>query len=140
MTLFASHIGVLTSNALSEFDVSENATTMYLRPFYFVFEEAQASVDGPTSPLSVVGMRTYTYKLPSNFDALLAHARTRPTIRAVVCLYHSLNDLQHNPTPFLDALSPTTESIGLVLAYEEVKGSEYRAVGVNVATLEPDGA
>ncbi|KAI0763917.1 hypothetical protein BC629DRAFT_1596848 [Irpex lacteus] len=121
------------------FDVSEQATTMRMNPFYFIFEEA-LSTDRSVSALSVVGMHAYIheyYEFPANFDALVNHARTHPTIRALVLLFRSINHLQESLKPFLEVLTMATETIELVLAYE--KEEEGQAVGVDLVTLELNG-
>ncbi|KAI0731732.1 hypothetical protein BC629DRAFT_625863 [Irpex lacteus] len=122
------------------FNVSEQATTMHASVFHFVFEEAPAT-DRPDSVLSVVGMHAYIHeynKLPANFDALVNHARTQPTIRALVLLFNSLDYLQESLKPFLEVLTLVSETMDLVLAYEKME--ECTAVGVDLVTLEPNGA
>ncbi|KAI0763913.1 hypothetical protein BC629DRAFT_1542807 [Irpex lacteus] len=121
------------------FNVSEQTTAMQLRPFHFVFEEAPAT-DRSASALSVVGMHAYivySSDLPANLDALIKHASTQPTIRALVLLFESLDDLQKSMEPFVQVLALTAETIELVLAYEDEE--ERRAVGVDLTTLEPNG-
>ncbi len=105
--------------------------------FHFVFEEAPAT-DRPDSVLSVTGIYVYISSLPVNFDALVNHTRTRPTIRALVLLFDSLDYLQESLKPFLEVLTLAGETIDLVLAYEKKK--ECTAVGVDPFTLEPNGA
>ncbi len=110
--------------------------------FNFVFEEAPFT-DRSASALSVVGLHTYIHDrnssdLPANFDALVDHASTQPTIRALVLLFDSLDDLQVSVKPFVGVLAPVTETIELVLAYEEEE--EDKAVSVDLVTLEPNGA
>ncbi|KAI0748977.1 hypothetical protein BC629DRAFT_1599073 [Irpex lacteus] len=133
-------------NVRIAFDVSEQATTMDLYPFHFVFEEAP-STDRSASALRVVGVHAYIWstsddlpfaKLPANFDALVNHARTHPTIRALVVLSDSLDCLQNSVKPFVEVLALATETIELVLAYE--KEEERQAVGVDLFTLKPSGA
>ncbi|KAI0748980.1 hypothetical protein BC629DRAFT_130016 [Irpex lacteus] len=124
------------------FDVSEQTKTMRLEPFSFVFEETPAPTDRSVSALSVVGMHAYIVdhswrRLPANFDALVTHTRTHPTIRALVLLFDSSDRLQKSIKPFVEVLALATGTIELVLAYEEWK--EPRAVGVDLATLEPNG-
>ncbi len=112
---------------------------MNLYPFHFVFEEAPAT-DRPDSVLSVVGIHAYIYhlrELPASFDALVNHARTRPTIHALVLFFDSFDYLQESIKPFVEVLALATGTIELVLAYEE---KERKAVGVDLATLEPNGA
>ncbi|KAI0797434.1 hypothetical protein BC629DRAFT_1592465 [Irpex lacteus] len=123
------------------FDVSEQATTMYLYPFHFVFEETSAYTDRSASALSVVGMHAYIVdhswrRLPANFDALVTHTRTHPTIRALVLLFESLDRLQNFVKPFIEVLVLAAETIELVLAYEEEE--EDKAVSVDLVTLEPN--
>ncbi len=115
---------------------------MRVDSFYFAFEEAP-STDRSASALSVVGMHAHIddrslRKLPANFDALANHARTHPTIRALVLLFRSLDDLQKSMETFVQVLALAAETIDLVLAYEERE--ERRAVGVDPVTLEPNGA
>ncbi|KAI0797433.1 hypothetical protein BC629DRAFT_1734336 [Irpex lacteus] len=117
------------------FNVSEQATTMHASVFHFVFEEAPAT-DRPDSVLSVTGIYVYISSLPVNFDALVNHTRTRPTIRALVLLFDSLDYLQESLKPFLEVLTLAGETIDLVLAYEKKK--ECTAVGVDPFTLEPN--
>ncbi|KAI0763892.1 hypothetical protein BC629DRAFT_1737939 [Irpex lacteus] len=123
------------------FNILEQATTMRLEPFCFVFE-GTPSTDRSASSLSVVGMHAYiegSYYLPAadNFDALVNHARTQPTIRALVLLFDSSDRLQEFVKRFVEVLALTTETIDLVLAYE--KEEERKAVGVDLVTLEPNG-
>ncbi|KAI0763901.1 hypothetical protein BC629DRAFT_1596841 [Irpex lacteus] len=126
-----------------EFDVSEQATTMYMEPFHFVFEEAPAT-DRPDSVLSVVGIYAYLNgyglrAIPANFDAMVSHARTHPTIRALVVLSDSSYRLQKFTKPFVEVLALAAQTIELVLAYEDDSEEERRAVGVDLVTLEPNG-
>ncbi|KAI0748982.1 hypothetical protein BC629DRAFT_130072 [Irpex lacteus] len=121
-----------------DFNVSEQATTMRASVFHFVFEEAPAT-DRPASALSMVGMHAYIVNtLPGNFDALVNHARTRPTIRALVVLFDSFAALRASVRHFVEVLVMAAETIELVLAYEERE--ERKAVGVDLVTLEPNGA
>lgn len=110
--------------------------------FHFVFEETPASADRSVSALSVVGIHAYINKyvndLPVNFDALVHHAKTHPTIRVLVLLFSSLRSLQESLKPFVEVLTLASETIDLVLAYEDEE--ERRAVGVDLVTLEPNGA
>lgn len=130
---------ILTSSALAGFNVSEQATTVELDRFHFVFEEAP-STDRSASALRVVGIHAYIYNVPANFDALVNHASIHPTIRALVLLFDSSDRLQEFVKPFVEVLTLTTqaETIELVLAYEE--GRENKAVGVDLVTLKPNGA
>lgn len=132
----------MTSSALAEFDVSEEQeATMQLVPFQFVFGEA-LSTHRSASALSVVGMHAYIYKyanFPANFDALVNPLRTHPTIHALVLLFDSLDRLRKSMKPFAHLFSPSTGAIDLVLSYSEGK-KEGRAVGVDLVTLEPNGA
>ncbi|KAI0763919.1 hypothetical protein BC629DRAFT_969855 [Irpex lacteus] len=137
-----------------EFNVSEQATTMRMDPFHFVFEEATASTDRSASALSVVGVHAYIHKyatLPANLDALAKHASTQPTIRALVLLFYSFDILQDSVKPFVEVLGPATEAIEFVLAYEEEEEKSKaeqdggrkktgRVLGADLATLEPSGA
>ncbi|KAI0763910.1 hypothetical protein BC629DRAFT_1596844 [Irpex lacteus] len=121
------------------FDVSEQATTMRLGHFDFAFEEAPAT-DRSASALSVVGIHAYIYNsdnLPANLDALVNHARTQPTIRALVLLFRSIHHLQKSMNPFVQVLTLTTETVELVLAYE--KKEKCGAEAVDLVTLEPNG-
>ncbi len=115
---------------------------MHLYPFRFVFEEAPVT-DRSASALSVVGMHAYimyTTDLPAHFDALVDHARTQPTIRALVLLFESLSHLEESVKPFVQVLGPASETIDLVLAYEAKNWMERKAVSVDLVTLEPNGA
>ncbi|KAI0763894.1 hypothetical protein BC629DRAFT_1443100 [Irpex lacteus] len=151
------------------FDVSEQATTTRMDPFHFVFERAPLT-DQSASALSVVGMHAYIddfdlRTIPANFDALVNHARTQPTIRALVLLFDSFERFQNSMKPFVEALDPATEAIEFVCAYEEEKDEEEkdeeekdeeekdeeekggkkrreltgRVLGVDMFTLEPTG-
>ncbi|KAI0763870.1 hypothetical protein BC629DRAFT_1542371 [Irpex lacteus] len=130
-----------------KFDVSEEGIIeMRAGPFRFVSEETLTSTDRSVSALSVAGMHAYIQsdcneyisdKLPANFGALVNHVRTQFTIRALVLLFDSFEHLQHSMKDFVDVLGPATETIELVLAYEE---GGHKAVGVDLVTLEPNGA
>lgn len=150
--LFASHTDIERS---AGFDVSEQVTTMNLYPYSFVFEEAPASADRSASALSVVGMHAYIYdsnELPVNFDALVNHTRTHPTIRvALLLLFDSFDNLQERLKLFIEALDPATEAIEFVFAYEEEEEKSKaehdgerkktgRVLGADLTTLEPSGA
>ncbi len=117
---------------------------MELGLFCFVFEEASSKPeDRSVSALNVVGMHAYIYDsiystVPIDFDALVNHDRTRSTIRALVLLFDSIDHLRNSVKPFAEVLALETETIELVLAYEDKE--ERRAVCVNPVTLEPNGA
>ncbi len=113
---------------------------MRLGRFHFAFEEASAPTDRPDSVLSVVGMHAYISSLSANFNALVSHARTYPTIFTIVLLFGSLHSLQQSLKHFVEVLALATETIELVLAYEDDSEEERRAVGVDLVTLEPNGA
>lgn len=142
MTLFASHRGILTSSALAEFDVSEQATTdLRAGLFHFVFERAPLT-DRSASALSVVGIHaSIGNMLPVNFDALVDYLRTHPTIRAlqVILLFNSLYSLQESLKPFVEVLraAMAPENVELVLAYKQER---CKAVSVDLVTMEPSGA
>ncbi len=110
---------------------------MELEPFGFVFNGAPLK-DRPASALSVVGMCAYIHSLPVNLDPLLNHARTHPTIRSLVLLFDSLDRLEQSLKPSAEVLTLASETIDLVLAYEMEE--ERKAVGVDLVTLEPNGA
>lgn len=121
---------------------------MYLGSIRFVFEEAPSTTSRPPSSLSVVGIHAYIYNdswpsskicsRPVNFDVLVNHARTSPTIRATVFLFDAFDRLQESMKPFIRVLGAETEAINFVLAYEEEE--KRRAVGVDPVTLEANGA
>ncbi len=114
--------------------------------FHFVFEE-HTSEGRLVSALSVVGICAYinehpSTNLPASFDALVNHIRTHPTIRALILLFDSFDRLvQESITPCLDGLVLVTETIQLhvVLAYESEE-EHSKAIGVDLVTLEPNGA
>lgn len=119
---------------------------MYLSPFQFVLEEISAT-QRSTRALGVIGVHAhidfrYKYALPANLDQfgpLIHHLRTRPTIRIAVLLFTSLHNLKQAIQASTHVLDPVvTGSSTLVLMYEEEE--ERRAVGVDLITLEPDGA
>ncbi|KAI0763872.1 hypothetical protein BC629DRAFT_1542394 [Irpex lacteus] len=126
------------------FCVLEQSTTdLRIGIFLFVFEAtlAAATTDRSVTALSVAGMHAYIdsddiAKLPANFDALVNHARTHPTIRALVLLFDSFDRLKKSLEPFVQVLALAAENIELVLAYEMEK--ENKAVGVDLVTLEPN--
>lgn len=118
-------------------------------PFHFVFEETLASTDRSVSALTVVGMHAYIDdshwhrdRLPANFNALINHLSTLPTIRATILLFVSFEHLQKSMEPFLSflqALIPATEAMNIFLAYQALEEGR-KAVGVDLATLERNGA
>ncbi|KAI0727733.1 hypothetical protein BC629DRAFT_1577204 [Irpex lacteus] len=112
--------------------------------FHFVFEEAPAT-DLSASALSVVGVHAYIHMyegFPANFDAqaLVDHARTLPTIRALVLLFQSSDRLLESKKPFVEVLqvAMAPENVELVLAYKEEE-EEGKAVGVDLVTLKTNG-
>ncbi len=109
---------------------------MQLNSFYLIFEKASSTAS--SSALSVVGMYTYINSdLPVDFNALVTHTRTSPTIRSLVLLFVSLDSLHQFLNPFVEVLALATHTINLVFAYDEKK--EHRAVGVDPVTLDPNG-
>lgn len=113
---------------------------MELRPFHFVFEGATPT-DRSASALSVVGMCAYIHKhstFLADFDVLVNHARTGPSIRSLVLLFDSFDLLRQPLNPLVEVLAPVSETIEILLAYETKE--EHKAVGVDLVTLELNGA